>query len=318
MSLAPNGLLTSSRSQKPVTRNINRLTLEQTLKTKCKGVTSMSGLKLIDLHIAHRRGLLWTLAVVITVGSAYYQRRTGPTYDFRGKVSIAEQNISFRLVRTEIVGNDAPIVIDVPDRTITGFVKYKRYKSNDDWSNMALVREGDQLKANLPHQPAAGKLIYFVYFEKGATSLSITDDKPVILRYRGDVPAWIFLPHVLIMFIAMLLSNRVGLEALDSRGKPYRLMIWTIVLFIVGGFILGPLMQKYAFGAYWTGFPLGMDLTDNKTLIAMVGWIVAWFMNRKGREGRGWIVLAAVLMLAIYLIPHSVLGSELDYTKLSQ
>ena len=77
-------------------------------------------------------------------------------------------------------------------------------------------------------------------------------------------------------------------------------------------------MQKYAFGAYWTGFPLGTDLTDNKTLIAMVGWGVAWFMNRKGREGRGWIVLAAVLMLAIYLIPHSVLGSELDYTKLPQ
>jgi len=278
----------------------------------------MSGRKFIDLHIAHRRGLLWTLAVVITVGSAYYQRRTGPSYDLIGKVNIEEQNIKFRLIRTEIVGNDAKVSLDVPDTAITGFVKYRRYKSNDDWSNTPLHREGDQLMASLPQQPAAGKIIYFVHLEKGTTSLSITGEKPAILRYRGDVPAMIFLPHVLIMFIAMLISNRAGMEALDSQGKPYRYMIWTIVLFVGGGLILGPLMQKYAFGAYWTGFPLGMDLTDNKTLIAMVGWIVAWFMNRKGREGRGWIVLAAVLMLAIYLIPHSVLGSELDYTKLSQ
>jgi len=272
----------------------------------------------IHLSIAHHRVWLWILAIVITVGSAVYQRLTGPTHPVRGKVNLAGQRISFRLLRNEIVDKELAIVLEVPDTTITGHVKYRRYKSRDDWSNIPLQRKGDQLKGSLPHQPAAGKLIYFVILDKGETTISLTGDKPVIIRYRGDVPAWIFLPHVLIMFIAMLLSNRAGLEALDSQGRPYRYMIWTIVLFIAGGFILGPLMQKYAFGAYWTGFPLGTDLTDNKTLFAMVGWILAWFMNRRGREGRGWIVLAAVLMLAIYLIPHSLLGSELDYTKMPQ
>ena len=269
----------------------------------------------IHLSIAHHRVWLWILAIVITVGSAVYQRLTGPTHPVRGKVNLAGQRISFRLLRNEIVDKDLAIVLEVPDTTITGHVKYRRYRSRDDWSNIPFQREGDQLKGSLPHQPAAGKLIYFVTLDKGEATISLTGDKPVIIRYRGDVPAWILWPHVLIMFIAMLLSNRAGLEALDSQGRPYRYMIWTIVLFIAGGFILGPLMQKYAFGVYWTGFPLGTDLTDNKTLFAMVGWILAWFMNRRGREGRGWIVLAAVLMLAIYLIPHSLLGSELDYTN---
>lgn len=272
----------------------------------------------IHLSIAHHRVWLWILAIVITVGSAVYQRLTGPTHPVRGKVNLAGQRISFRLLRNEIVGKDLAVVLEVPDTTITGYVKYRRYRSRDDWSNIPLQREGDQLKGSLPHQPAAGKLIYFVILDKGETTISLTGDKPVIIRYRGDVPAWILWPHVLIVFIAMLLSNRAGFEALDSQGRPYRYMIWTIVLFIAGGFILGPLMQKYAFGVYWTGFPLGTDLTDNKTLFAMAGWILAWFMNRRGREGRGWIVLAAVLMLAIYLIPHSLLGSELDYTKMPQ
>ena len=46
--------------------------------------------------------------------------------------------------------------------------------------------------------------------------------------------------------------------------------------------------------------------------------IEALFKNRGGRDGRGWILFAAIVMLVIYLIPHSLLGSELDYTKMPQ
>ncbi len=45
--------------------------------------------------------------------------------------------------------------------------------------------------------------------------------------------------------------------------------------------ILGPIVQKYAFGELWTGIPFGWDLTDNKTLIAFLFWILAVIMNRK-------------------------------------
>jgi cytochrome bd-type quinol oxidase subunit 2 len=117
------------------------------------------------------------------------------------------------------------------------------------------------------------------------------------------------------MFFAMLYSNRTGLEALDSKGNAKRYMYWSIALFFIGGLILGPIVQKYAFGSFWEGIPFGYDLTDNKTLIAMLGWIIAWIMNRKQNDKRGWMILASVLMLAVYLIPHSVLGSEIDYTQ---
>ncbi|MEI6614889.1 MAG: hypothetical protein WCL37_08320, partial [Chrysiogenales bacterium] len=77
-----------------------------------------------------------------------------------------------------------------------------------------------------------------------------------------------------------------------------------------GGLILGPLVQKYAFGAFWTGFPLGHDLTDSKTLLAVMVWLGAFFLRKKSRW---WTLLATVLMIVIYLIPHSLLGSELNY-----
>jgi hypothetical protein len=273
---------------------------------------------MINLKIAHRKIILWILAIIITLGSAIYQRMSGPTYPKRGMVNFQANEISFKLLRTETVNTNAPITLTVPDTTTSGYVKFVRYKSHDEWSEVPLRREDDNLVAHLPHQPPAGKLMYFVYLTKNEHQISLTRDEPVILRYKGDVPAFILLTHVFIIFFAMLLSNRTGLEALDANGKAYKYMLWTIGLFFVGGFILGPVMQKYAFGALWTGVPFGIDLTDNKTLIAMVGWLWAWYKNRGGRDGRVWIIFAAVLMLAIYLIPHSVLGSEIDYTKLPE
>jgi len=53
------------------------------------------------------------------------------------------------------------------------------------------------------------------------------------------------------------------------------------------------------------------DLTDNKVLAALIAYLVAWFLRSKS-HGKWLAILAAVVMLAVYLIPHSMNGSELD------
>ena len=54
-----------------------------------------------------------------------------------------------------------------------------------------------------------------------------------------------------------------------------------------GGFVLGPLVQKAAFAAYWTGIPWGWDLTDDKTLFAALFWGAAVFLQCGGQARRG-------------------------------
>ena len=259
--------------------------------------------------------LLWLLAFLITAASAVYQRLTGPTHPLRGSVAFQGQQIDFKFLRSQTVEIDVPVVVTVPDTAIGGYVEYRRYKSYDDWSRKPLLREGDKLQAVLPHQPAAGKLMYRVMLQKGAEQVALTGEAPLVLRYKGAVPLAVLLPHVLLMFLAMLYANRTALEALRRDGDYQRLMRWTIGLCLLGGFIFGPLVQKYAFGELWTGIPFGYDLTDNKTLIAMLGWLGAYFASRRNPAARWWVVAAGVLMLAVYLIPHSVLGSEIDYRK---
>jgi hypothetical protein len=118
------------------------------------------------------------------------------------------------------------------------------------------------------------------------------------------------------MFAGMLLSTAAGLAALDKKRNPRRFVLWTVALLFAGGFLLGPLVQKFAFGVAWSGFPLGLDLTDNKTLIAFLFWIVAFLAGRKGKPARPFVIAASLVTLLVFLIPHSLLGSEYDYSKM--
>jgi hypothetical protein len=115
------------------------------------------------------------------------------------------------------------------------------------------------------------------------------------------------------MFLAMLFSTLAGLMSLIRYAQYKKYAILTLILLSIGGMILGPLVQYYAFGDLWTGIPFGWDLTDNKTLIAFLFWILAVIMNRK-QERPLYTALAAFVLLLIYSIPHSMFGSELDYS----
>lgn len=267
---------------------------------------------------ALKTSLLWVLALIITLASAYYQRRTGPTYHLRGEVAIGGTTYAYDLPRSHGGDGDAPVVMLIADSAVSGELSLRRFKSNDEWTTMAMVRRGDSLIAMLPHQPPAGKYMYTISLSSpGADGIPVTS-KPVVLRFKGDVPLVILIPHVIFMFIAMLLSTRTGLEALTRRPRVVPMTMWTLGLLCLGGMILGPIVQKYAFGSFWTGWPFGYDLTDNKTLIAFLAWLAAAIVARYRRNVYLAPIIAAIVLLAVYVIPHSVRGSELDYTKDAQ
>jgi hypothetical protein len=83
---------------------------------------------------------------------------------------------------------------------------------------------------------------------------------------------------------------------------------------LLGGFVLGPIVQWYAFGVWWAGVPYGYDWTDNKVLVELVFWLVALYKNHGTQRSRLWVYVAGVVTLIVYFIPHSVFGSEYDYT----
>jgi hypothetical protein len=223
--------------------------------------------------------------------------------------------IQYKLERSADCGKDHEVRIKVPDTAVHGMFTFKRYKSNDEWSNVSMLRQGEDLVSLMPAQPAAGKITYKITLFKNNNFYPLNDDHEVVLRFKQSVPLTLLLFHIFVIFSAMLLSTVTGLKAIFN-GKHLRIYIWlTVIFFFAGGLILGPMVQKYAFNVYWTGWPFGHDMTDNKTFIGLVFWVVALVIQYRKPGNRFWPVIASIVFLAVFLIPHSVFGSEIDYTK---
>lgn len=272
-------------------------------------------------------GLLWALAALATVSCFMLQDRTGPTQPLTGRFETARGAVQFKFLRSEIIGTDLQIMLlDPVPEGLACFVKYRRFKSDDDWSTVdmkpgsfEITRRGSTSSvrgwgAALPSlEERAGKYEYFVYVNDGiGEAVSITGDDPIFARYKAHVPVWVLLLHIFVIFFSMMLAIRTTLEAL--RDGAYKGMLAATILFLLlGAFVLGPLVQWYAFGVWWSGVPFGYDWTDNKVLVALFFWLLAFFLNRGQRRNRRSVYLAGIMTVLVFVIPHSLFGSEYDY-----
>ena len=258
-----------------------------------------------------KKVVFWVLAVVISLAAMVYQRMTGPTYPLKYEITYQNEELNFSLPRSNNGRpGDYPVKIQLPE-AFTANIVWRLYPSEDAWSTLPMERNGDTLSTSLPHQPPAGKIEYHLELMADGQAVDLGDSENVIIRFRGDVPAWALIPHVLMMILTVIWSMATIIFALANIPSYKKQIGITIVFLIIGGFILGPVVQKYSFGAFWTGWPLGNDLTDNKTLFALIAFLAAWFLRNKS-YGRWLAIFAGLVMMAVYLIPHSMGGSELD------
>jgi hypothetical protein len=279
---------------------------------------------------ARRRGVtiaIWAATVLFMFTAAAYQRRTGPSYEFRGDYQVQGVEYEYALIRNHETTGEAVITLPAPTDGVEGSFFQRRYPTTDAYTETPLVASADgMLSGNLSVQPAAGKVEYYIVLQTPEGAVTIPESAPtdgIILRYKDPVPLPVLLSHVLLMAFSVLVGIRAGLGAAFSPSGIRRWVWVTLLGMSIGGMLLGPIVQKYAFGEYWTGFPNGYDLTDNKTLIMWLVWVVAALVVGRTRsetslKSRAAVVGAALVMMVVYLIPHSYRGSQLDYEQLDR
>lgn len=254
-----------------------------------------------------KKYLYWILAIVITLVLSIYQRMTGPTHPKKVTIELNGNSYKVKLPRSGVQHDEVVTLKGVPSST-KAQLHYRRYPTTNDYTTVDFHWKDNECQVALPVQPVGGKLQYYITVG-GKDYLA---DEPLQIRFRNDVPASILVPHILFMFAAMLFAVYTFLLVI-TRKKYSKWLKITVGTLLVGGFILGPLVQHVAFGPWWAGFPYGTDLTDNKTLLSFLFFVVAlatlrWKYNK-------WVVCFAVLfMIVIFSIPHSTYGSEYDYT----
>lgn len=254
-----------------------------------------------------KKYVYWLLAIVITLVLSIYQRMTGPTHPKRVTVELNGESYKIKLPRSGVQHDEILTLKGVPSNT-NAQLHYRRYPTSDDYTTVDFSWTDSECQTVLPVQPVAGKLQYYLTVD-GKDYLA---DEPLVIRFRNDVPVYILVPHILLMFAAMLFAVYTFLLVITRKkyGKWLKITVGTL---FVGGFILGPLVQHVAFGPWWAGFPYGTDLTDNKTLLSFL-FFVAALATMKWKYNKWVVGLAVLFMIVIFSIPHSTYGSEYDYT----
>lgn len=256
--------------------------------------------------------LFWILSFFLTVSLAYYQRLTGPTYPLKGVFSSKEIKAEYFFPRSCVIGEKCLIKIKA-GKAEEVFLIWRRYKSHDDWRFERFSSKEGYFFSEIKTQPPAGKVEYKVRLKDENEKIFFITESSVISRFKGAVPQVILIPHIALMFLFMFFTVRIFLSLMQRGYSLKHTVVFNFIFLFFGGFVFGPLTQKYAFGCFWSGIPFGWDLTDNKTLLMLVFWGGALIASLKKKNEKIFITAAFLVTLAVYLIPHSLLGSEIDY-----
>ncbi len=146
-----------------------------------------------------------------------------------------------------------------------------------------------------------------------------------ILKYKGTASTVVIVAHVVFMFAAFFFMVMSALFAIDIlRGREdkknaVRAARWALAASFIGGWPLGFILNYQTFGTLWEGFPFGYDVTDNKTQVIFVLWLVSLLLawgsfigkgeekDRLGRRSFAIAVIACFLVsLALFILPHSI------------
>ena len=230
----------------------------------------------------------------------------------------------------EQVGPGQPVITlrSDPDAGIEPRLVYTVDRSGPE--RTIVMREGPEgvWTAGLPSMEKGHRIDYSFRIYPAATGARGTPEAEsgsFRLKYKGEVSTTILVLHILCMFGAFffIVESLLGSGAMLIRDEGREFTVgmtrWAILFVFLGGFPLGFALNWQRFGVMWEAFPFGWDVTDNKTQVIFILWLitalVSWrsfFGRRTGRDPVGnrayAAIVAAVSIISIilYLVPHSL------------
>lgn len=181
--------------------------------------------------------------------------------------------------------------------------------------------------ARLPDLGKGGRLRYAIRVVRkdgGVTRLP-SGDGYFLIKFKGNVSPIVLALHIAAMFGAFyfmfqcLMGAVQILRGAEGKRGTVKSMRWVLALSFLGGWPLGFILNYQAFGPLWEGIPFGWDITDNKTQIMFILWLVCgvlvsgsffgWKEDKDiiGPRGLAIAVLVSfVVSLVLYLVPHSI------------
>jgi len=205
-------------------------------------------------------------------------------------------------------------------------------KTDFNLAAMSATEKGGFYAHSFPSREKTQRYYFFIEVTDSQNNVIILPEKVFESKtfyrvtYKQDPHKWGLLVHIALMIIALFFLlhglyyafNYLWNKTEWNIGKAVSAIFWGVVTYGISGFPLGFWMAYEKFGIAWGGFPLGNDVTDNKTLFNFVYWAILLVLM-KGTLLRGnhqkniishrvfaWLaILGGILTMVVrFMIPH--------------
>jgi hypothetical protein len=194
--------------------------------------------------------------------------------------------------------------------------------------------KSDVFVASIPYHKKGTKAWYYIEAQKQIDGTKLTADlpdrnstnfDPILLKFEGVVPPYIIFSHVFSNFAALFFSVLAVWKAVDLKKgkatlrKSVIFSLFTFFFLFTGFFLVGSALNYFAFGVMWEAFPFGSDITDTKSQVILIFWVVTLFLVKGTIFGKNpsknlvsektystLVIISFVVTVIMYLIPHSL------------
>ncbi len=185
---------------------------------------------------------------------------------------------------------------------------------------------GDTLfSAPLPSARIGKKLFYRVDMVRNGVFLASMPEAgqpDYLVKYKGNISPYVLIPHIILMFVSVFLAFLAlfyGIDVLRKKDRVKKAAILVLLTFLtafIGGILIGVEVTRQTFNEGFGGYPFGRDVTDTKTEIYLLFWLVTLILSFKGIMGKPMlisertfgilIVISFTVNLLAFLVPHSL------------
>jgi len=231
---------------------------------------------------------------------------------------------------TEQIGPGEPLLtVSVePAGDLEVFVEYGRPTMKHLHEIRMENAGGTAFEARLPDFGKGARCKYSITVKRlSGVSIRLpkNPEKFFLIKFKGDASKVVLASHVAFMFgsfFFMILSFFGAMRILKGLGDKQgtvKAARWVLILSFIGGWPLGFILNHQTFGVIWEGYPFGYDITDNKTQVMFIVWLVSLLLVGGSFTGRGeekdrlgarafaWAIITSfILSLALFITPHGI------------
>jgi len=202
------------------------------------------------------------------------------------------------------------------------------FKINNVENFRDLVLEGENIySCTIPHQEKGTVVSYFLEITTATGSKmflpkNAEKGEHYAFVFKGEYNKILFIVHIALTIVSILLFVIAAYFAFKhiKSGYPISKTVWLSVaaflLFFIGIFPIGMIIEYQVYGTLWDGWPFGNDFTNTKALILFIYWLAVLFLMKNtifrkavknviaDRVFASLVIIGTIITVALFIVPH--------------